>query len=198
MTNIIEFLDGISPFITAVSTAVLAVVTAVLAFMTKRMAEASSQPFVVATFEVNQWSFKHCDLVISNSGNAPAFDIEVEMDPDTRTGFISGGQSTEPIPMKYISVLPPGKEMRSSFSEIGEVMGEENTRRICIKWKKGLKRNKVESITYDYFFPSGMGWLGDWSPEVKIANQMEKIRNDWKRVASGGGRLKVDAHLWKK
>ena len=88
--------------------------------------------------------------------------------------------------------------MRSGFSEIGEVMGEENTRRIEIKWKRDPKQKKIESLMYDYYFPSGIGQFGDSNPEVGIANQMKKIREDLRGLGSAGSPLKVDAHIWKK
>ena len=179
----IEFLNNYSPLVTAVFTGVLFIATGVLCVVTfwlyqatKKMAEASSQPFIVATFELNQWSFKHCDLVISNTGNASAFDIKIKIIPDTRNDIVTGEQSTKPIPMNNISVLPPGKEMRSGFSEIHEVMGVENTRSIIITWKRNPELKEPDLLAYDYYFPSGIIPVGGGSPEVKIANQLQKIQ----------------------
>lgn len=189
----IEFLNSNSPLVTAVSTGVLCFATIVLCFVTfllylatRKMAEASSQPFIVATIELNQWDPMFCDLVISNTGNASAFDIKIKMIPDTRADFLTGEQSTKPIPMNNISTLPPGKEMRSGFSKIGEVMGVEKTRGIVITWKRNPRQKKPDLLTYDYYFPSGIMPVGGGSPEVKIANQLQKIQEHLVRKAGAG------------
>ncbi len=180
----IEFLNDYSPLVTAGATVVLGfatvalcIVTCLLYCATNKMAEASSQPFIVATFEPNQWTtLKYCDLVISNTGNASAFDIKIKMVPETRTDIASGEQSAKPIPMNNISVLPPGKEMRSSFSKTSDIMGEENLRNFVITWKMSPEQKEPYLLTYDYFFPPEIGLFGGGSPVVKIANELKKLR----------------------
>jgi hypothetical protein len=45
------------------------------------MVDASGQPHVVVTLEPNPWVAFYFDINIANTGNAPAYNIEVLFDP---------------------------------------------------------------------------------------------------------------------
>ena len=195
MATFIETMNSIAPIVTAIATAVLAYFTFVLTYATRKMAQASSQPFVTATFEPNAWSIVHCDLVVSNSGNAPAYDISIKVSPYPRTHKARGEL---PLPLQYITVLRPGKELRSFLSDANDVIGEENSYRIKVSWKKSPGARLVESVSYDHYIPKGISRLGADSPDIQIAEQIRKIREDWKNVASGQSKVRVDANVWEK
>ena len=89
---------------------------------------------------------------------------------------MTGEQLSKPIPMNNISVLPPGKEMRSSFSEILEVMGVDNKRSVIITWKRNPEQKEPDLLKYEYYFPSGIAMLGDGSSAAGIAKQLKKIQ----------------------
>ena len=67
---------------TMVATIVLACFTIVLARATRQLAQASAEPRVTATIQQNLWSMKHCDFIVENSGNAPAYDVVVAITPE--------------------------------------------------------------------------------------------------------------------
>ena len=195
MTNFIETMNSIAPIVTAIATAVLAYFTVVLTYATKKMAQASNQPFVTATFEPNVWSTMHCDFVVANSGNSPAYDISIKVSPHPRQHKARGEL---PLPFQYVTVLRPGKELRSFLSDATDVIGEEKRYRVEVSWKKSPGAHFVDTVSYDHYIPKGISRLGAESPDIQIAEQIKKIREDWKSVANGKSKVKVDANVWEK
>ncbi len=174
-------------FLTAFATVALVFVTVVLARATKRMARASSQPLVTATIEPNVWSMIHRDFVVQNSGNAPAFDVQIEISPGPTQSKHRQGQ---PLPLQAVSVLRAGQKMTSFLAEANDILDQEF--RIKIRWKRDPNDGSVESIAYDHYLPKEISRLGAWSPETQIAEQVKKLREDWRPVASGIRRLSVN------
>ena len=185
VATFIEMMNSIAPTITAIATAVLAFFTIVLTYVTNKMAQASSQPFVTVTFEPNSWSMMHCDFVVSNSGNSPAYDISIKVSPYSRKNKT---REELPLPFQYITVLSPGKELRSFLSDANDVIGEEKNYRIEVSWKKSPGA-RLDSVSYDHYIPKGITRLGAESPDIQIAEQIKKIREDWKNVASGQSKV---------
>ena len=175
-------------FVTALATIALVCVTVVLAKATKRMARASSQPLVTATIEPNIWSMLHCDIVVENSGNAPAYNVVVKISPEPNQGeHREEGQ----LPLQNISVLRPGQKMTSFLTDANLVL--DNVYRIDVSWNRDPNDRSVESIAYDHYLPKDISRLGAWSPEIEIAEQVKKLREDWKQIASGFRKLPVNA-----
>lgn len=179
---------GGSQIVTALATIALVCFTVVLASATKRMARASSQPLVTATIEPNVWSMMHCDFVVENAGNAPAYDVTVKITPEPKQSDVRGESV---LPLQNISVLRPGQEMRSFLSDATDVLDQ--TYRIEIRWRRRPTDRFVETSAYDHYLPKGMVRLGAGSPEIQIAEQVKKLREDWKHVASGNRKLSVNA-----
>lgn len=67
---------------TLLATLILAVGTLILALETKRMRLAQTEPEVFIHFQPKKDDLKTIDLVIGNSGNGTAFNIEFEIYPD--------------------------------------------------------------------------------------------------------------------
>ena len=195
MIDFVEIMNSIAPIITAVATAVLACFTIVLTYATRKMTQASNHPFVTATFEPNIWSTMHCDFVIANSGNSPAYDISVKVSPDPKQHEARGKL---PLPLQHVTILRPGSELRSFLSDANDVIGEERSFRVEVSWKKRPCGRSVETISYDHYIPKGISRLGAGNPEIQIAEQIKKIRDDWKNVASGKSKIQVDAKVWEK
>ena len=195
MATFAETMNSIAPIVTALATAVLAYFTFVLTYVTKKMARASNQPFVTATFEPNAWSMMHCDFVVSNSGNSPAYDISIKVSPHPRQHKARGEL---PLPLQHITILRPGKELRSFLSDANDVIGVEKSYRVKVSWKKSPDARYVESVSYDHYIPKGISRLGAASPDIQIAEQIKKIREDWKSVASGQSKVRLDANVWEK
>ena len=187
-----EMLLGMSQiaagFLTALATIALVAVTIVLARATKRMANASSQPFVTATIEPNIWSMVHCDIVLQNTGNAPAFDVSVTVSPELPQSDLR--KDGKP-PLQNVSVLRPGQEMKSFLSHANDVLGQVYS--IKVTWKRSPNDRSVEGIQYDHHLPKNISRLGAWSPEIQIADQIKKLREDWRSIASGTRKLAVDS-----
>ena len=146
-------------FVTALATIALVIVTVVLARATKRMARASSQPMVTATIEPNIWSMVHCDFVVENSGNAPAYSVAVKVSPEPNQSENRGeGQ----LPLQNISVLRSGQKMKSFLADAKDVLG--NVYRIEVSWKRHPTDKCVDTISYDHYLPKDISRLGAWSP----------------------------------
>uniref|UniRef100_B0T0V6 Uncharacterized protein n=1 Tax=Caulobacter sp. (strain K31) TaxID=366602 RepID=B0T0V6_CAUSK len=190
--NFIGLAGLIGTVVTAVATFFLWRVTKVLAIETKRMADANSRPQIVATLEPNQWSLRHADLVIANTGNATAFDIGIQFDPPIANGEARGDEM--PIPLQNISVLKPGQSISSYLSEFGPLL--EISFSVSIEWLTDPSSKERGKITYtlDMRPIASITQLGTINPLVQIAEQVKKMREDWKPVASGSRKLKADVY----
>lgn len=176
--------------VTAVATFFLWRVTGILAVETKRMANASAQPQVVVTLVPNQWSTMHLDINVANSGNATAFDIEVEFDPPLENGEARGEDM--PIPFRKISILKPGQQLQSYLREVGDYL--EKTFTIAVSWKLHPDDSERHQLNYtlsmrDY---AGVSYVGARDPLVQLADQLKKVREDWKSVAKGSRKIRAD------
>lgn len=174
---------------TTFATAVLVVVTCILARETHRMARASVRPFVTVTIEPNGWSLIHCDMVVENSGNSPAYDVKIKISPEPPQ---SEHRDDMGLPLQNISVVRPGQRMRSFLSEHSSIADQIYT--MEVSWKRHPRDKVPENIVYEHCLPKNITILGAWSPEIEIARQLEKIRKDWKEVASASRKLSVDTY----
>lgn len=177
---------------TAVATTALWHVTRILARETKRMADAAAQPQIVATIVPNLWSTIHLDINVENTGNATAFDIEVAFDPPLTNGEARGGDI--PIPFQRISLLKPGQSLTSYLSEVGDYL--EQSFEVSVSWRLSPNASETQRLAYwinmsDY---RGVSYLGERDPNVQIAEQLKKIRDDWRAVANGSRKLKSDIY----
>lgn len=191
MSDLVASIQTWSMVITALATIGLGVFTWVLARETKRLSRATAQAHVVATLENNQWAFAHADLVVSNTGNATAHDIEVIFDPplDWFRPSKPGAQ-----PLRNLSVLKPGQSQSSHVAEFSKLV--DKTYRITTSWKHHPAERTRQSLSYDLPMEHYelIAQLGVRSPLIQIAEQLKKIREDWQYVAIGSRRLSVDSY----
>lgn len=175
---------------TALATFFLWRVTKILAIETKRMADASAQPQVVASITLNKWAMNHADLVVENTGNATAFDIEITFDPPLENGEVRPDDHV--VPFQRVSILKPAQSLSSYLSESAPLIDQAYN--VSISWK--LTPLAVERQTLSYTFRmgdyKGMSQLGASDPSIQIAEQVKKIREDWKGVATGQKKLRTD------
>ncbi|MEM8311266.1 hypothetical protein Q4R83_05705, partial [Morganella morganii] len=115
----------IAALVTAVSTFFLWRVTRMLAVETKKMAESASQPHIVITLEPTDVSINHFNMVISNTGNATAYNIISDITPSI---------NDKPIPFQNVSVLKPGDSIKSFFTSFFEIKNKEF--KITTTWLK--------------------------------------------------------------
>lgn len=173
---LVDWAQEALPFITALATIALAWVTWTLAKATRNMASAS-QPFVTATIEWNAWSMRHCDLVLQNTGDVPAFDIEVRITPSIRSDIRKGLG----MPLQKVSILRPGQSMKSFLAATEEIVGE--THRIELDWRRKPGARRTMSVAYEHCLPREVTRLGSSDPTTQIAEQVKKIREDWMPIA---------------
>lgn len=178
---------------TAIATFFLWRVTKLLAVETKRMADAAAQPMVVASIIPNQWSMMHLDLCIANTGNATAFEVEMQFDPPlARKPLRPRGGIVEHLPFQRVSLLKPAQELKSYLAEFGQLKNQ----CFCveIKWKNHPNSTNKETLRYEFDMADyqHIGSLGAENPAVQIAEQIKKLREDWKSIANGHRRIQVD------
>ena len=162
-----------------------------LAKETKRMADLSARPQIVASIIPNQWSTIHLDVQVENTGNASAFEIEISFDPPLENGE---AREDRVIPFEQISVLKPGQVLQSYLSGVGDYLKQKFT--VTASWKLHPDATERENLVYtlnmsDY---QGISYLGSRDPVVQIAEQIKKLRDDWRYVASGSRKIKTDVH----
>lgn len=190
LTSILAWTQIGTAAATTLATIALVFATFVLAVHTKRMADNTSQPHIVATLEPNQWAPNHFDLRIENTGNATAYQIKLSFDPELPSSISIKKRG---MPLEKVSVLRPGQALSSYLCEYEALDGMSFT--VTTEWGSSpgaqIEKNRyVLNISdYDHY-----GTLGSRSPAIQIAEQLKKIREDWKNVASGSKRISVDSH----
>lgn len=189
--KISTFISAFAALLTAVATFFLWRVTRILADETKRMVDASEQPQVVATLEPNAWSMLYFDISIANTGNAPAFNIEVTFDPPLQN---ASHRKDQTIPLRQISVLRNGQTMTSNLCDYKQIEGK--VFQVNISWTKKPNSTKKEVTNYKYDMASfaGMSQLGAKNPMTEISQQIKKIREDWMHIAKGSKRIQTDTY----
>jgi hypothetical protein len=191
ISNAIAFAAALGTAVTAVATYFLWRVTKVLAHETTRMAEASSQPHIVATLKPNQWTMRHFDLHIDNTGNGTAYDVSVEFDPPLLSG---GARHVESgVPFRRVSVLTPGQRLSSYLCDFATVKG--TTYKVKISWRRNASSSTEEHNEYtlsmaDYEKISQLGS----DPLIAVAEHLKKIEEGWSPVANGARRTKLDIY----
>ena len=180
-----------STLVTSISTIVLAVLTWVLARATNAMARATSEPQVVASLEPNLWSLTHLDLIVENTGNAPAHDVQIVFDPPLPS---REANDDLPTPFQDVSIVRPGQILVSYACAFEAAKGKKF--KVGTSWKRRPTDRNRETLEYTFDMRSldGVSVLGRRSPEVQIAEEIKKIRNDWLAVARGTRRLKSEVY----
>ncbi|UWA66459.1 hypothetical protein [Enterobacter cloacae] len=107
------------------------------------MVEASSQPHIVVTLEPNTWAAFYFDINVANTGNAPAYNIEIDFDPPLNNAE-HRENNHHSIPFRKISVLKNGQTLSSNLCEYNQI--KNNTYNVTISWSKKQTQQK-ENIT---------------------------------------------------
>lgn len=164
----------------------------VLARATNGMAKATSAANVVASLEPNQWTFSHLDVVVHNTGNAPAYEVKVKVKFDPPPLHYWEEMKVDRPPFGKISILRPGQIMSCTVNERNALCHEPY--RVLVQWKRKPDAKPTESNSYEIGIAllSNLAMEETITPEVKIAQQVQKIREDWVAVAKGNQRIKTD------
>lgn len=189
MDNIASFVSVFATVVTGVATVMLWWVTKNLATVTKQMAEATSRPQLTATLEPNQWSLRHIDLRLSNDGNASAYDVELQFNPELPH---NASKPERTMPFQNITVLRPGQVLLSWIGDFSDI--KDTTFKVTMTWKVSPTSLNKLSMSYDYSIAHlvAMSRLGAASPLIQIAEEVKKLREDWRSVTSGQKKLEVN------
>lgn len=187
--TISTMISAFAALLTAVATFFLWRVTRLLANETKRMVDASVQPHVVVTLEPNSWAVYYFDINIANTGNAPAYDIAVEFDPPLVN---AEHRKNRGVPFSKVSVLKNGHSLNSNLCEYEKI--KDQIYSICVSWSKqpGSTERECNEYSYDMASFDGVSYLGARSPMTQIAEQVKKIREDWRPISQGAKKIKTD------
>ncbi|MGJ7057379.1 hypothetical protein [Morganella morganii] len=174
----------IAALVTAVSTFFLWRVTRMLAVETKKMAESASQPHIVITLEPTDVSINHFNMVISNTGNATAYNIISDITPSI---------NDKPIPFQNVSVLKPGDSIKSFFTSFFEIKNKEF--KITTTWLK--KPESKDRISNSYIFDIGsytnLSVLGDMNPLLTVSKKIKKISENINKIVKSN-KLQVNTY----
>lgn len=180
----------VGALVTAIATIMLWRVTRTLAKETKRMADALGRPQVVATLEPNRWAMNHADFQIENTGTGTAYKIKITFDPTLSS--VSKNERTEPV--TQFSVLKPGQRFRCYLSEFAPLLAVRFT--VTVSWLRDPLGTEREELTYDLNMTevANVSQLGPADPGIELAEQVKKLREDWRHIATGFHRLKADVY----
>uniref|UniRef100_UPI0037DC75D0 hypothetical protein n=1 Tax=Escherichia coli TaxID=562 RepID=UPI0037DC75D0 len=152
---------------------------------------ASAQPHIVVTLEPNPWAAFYFDINIANTGNAPAYNVEVVFDPPLVN---AEHREKSEIPFSKVSVLKNGQSLTSNLCKYEQI--KDQIYNINISWASKPKSNDRETNEYVYDMATfeGISYLGARSPLTQIAEQIKGIREDWKPIAQGAKKVKADVY----
>ena len=151
----------------------------------------SAQPHIVVTLEPNPWAAFYFDINIANTGNAPAYNVEVVFDPPLVN---AEHREKSEIPFSKVSVLKNGQSLTSNLCKYEQI--KDQIYNINISWASKPKSNDRETNEYVYDMATfeGISYLGARSPLTQIAEQIKGIREDWKPIAQGAKKVKADVY----
>ncbi|MDF5894634.1 hypothetical protein P4A93_23785 [Pseudomonas syringae pv. syringae] len=190
LTTVLSVGGMLATVVTAVATIFLWRVTKLLAKETTRMVEASDQPHVVAILSPNRWSLRHFDLVVDNTGNATAYDIQIRFNPPLENG--EARKEDAIIPFRNVSVLKPGQGLRSYLADINVLTGK--AYEVSVSWRRGSNTSLRETNAYtlDMADFAGRSELG-LEPTIVIARSLEGLEKGMSRL-TGSKHIKVDIY----
>lgn len=171
--NTLAVAQVFAALITALATLALWRVTRVLAVETAALAKMTSRPFVVGSLESSGAASNALNLVLKNSGNATAFDVNFALSPALPNAY--GSKADDKQVTKYtISLIPPGQELH-----VAGVMGQDVYDKVyftIISW--GSFPNATDRETLTYTFKPTDGYRAGFitKGEHHIADELEKIR----------------------
>jgi hypothetical protein len=143
--NALAIAQVFAAFVTAAATFALWRVTRILAAETADLAAMTSKPFVVGALEASGASPIALNLVLRNTGNAAAFDIQLKLEPALPdfNGYVDPSKTET---TKELSLLPPSQAL-----PLQGVMGRdinEVVYSVTVSWAKRPKESDRETLTY--------------------------------------------------
>ncbi len=182
--------------VVTLSTIVYAVLTGLLVAETKRMRQVQTEPRVEVILKPRDEWINLVHIYIRNIGLGPAYDISFEICAE------AGGEGAKALIQDFtraqlfatgIRYLGPGQEVVSDFSrmtdkfeaKIGSVLI------IAVRYKGSTGKDYADTYRLDFCEFKGRTQVG--KPHLyAIAQHLDKIQQDFSRLATGFNRIKVD------
>lgn len=165
--------------IVAFSTLVYAILTWRLVSETRRMRLAQTEPMVSVTYLVRQHGVNYVDFCVKNVGAGPAFDIQLAVEPDSRT---FDRKLTELNIFKNgITYLGPGDERRFflTFMDPGADDDAWEPFKVRTNYRDAIGKEKAGRFVIDLSEIVGLYQLGK-SPVHEIASELKNLTKELK------------------
>jgi len=174
----INFGAFIAASLTAISTIILSWMTYILAKETKVLARMTSKAFVITYLESTEISAVAMNIVVHNTGNAPAFNVLVRISPAMPDYADLSSMATE---SSYEVLLIPPAVKQSIYGvalkDIGDTLHE-----VTVSWSETPNSSVRESISYQLKPQNQIkgGWIVKGIHNV--ATELENLRNEVKKI----------------
>jgi hypothetical protein len=184
--------------VVTLSTVVYAILTGLLVAETRRMRQAQTEPRVEVTIKPREEWISLIHVYVRNIGLGPAYEISFEVTAEageegakaliqdfTRTQFFTTG-------LRY---LGPGQEVISDYSQMTEKFEAkiESVLIFVVRYKSATGKDYMDRYRIDFSEFKGRTQIG--KPHLyAIAQYLEKIQQDFNRLATGFNRIKADVY----
>lgn len=174
----INFGAFIAASLTAISTIILSWMTYILAKETKVLARMTSKAFVITYLESTEVTNEAMNIVIHNTGNAPAFNVSVRITPAMPNYSHPSSMATE---TSYEVLLIPPTTKQSIYGVALKEMGA-TLYEVSVSWSETPKGSVRESISYQIKPKNQIkgGWIIKGIHNV--ATELEKLTNEVKKI----------------
>lgn len=168
----------IAASLTAISTIILSWMTYILAKETKVLARMTSKAFVIAYLESTEVSAFAMNIVIHNTGNAPAFNVSVRISPAMPDYSNLSSTATE---SSYEMLLMPPTAKHSIYGvalkDISDTLHE-----VSVSWSETPNGSARESISYQLKPQNQI--KGGWTIKGihEVATELEKLGAEVKKI----------------
>ncbi|MBM4278427.1 MAG: hypothetical protein FJ130_11210 [Deltaproteobacteria bacterium] len=203
--TMLEFLNQNSGFliviftgIVALSTVVYALLTFVLVGETRRMRQTQTEPRVEVIIKPREEWISLIHVYVRNIGLGPAYDISFNISAE------SGGEGAKALIMDFtraqflktgLRYLGPGQEVVSDYSQMTEKfdLKIDSVLTFLIRYKSANRKVYEDRYRLDFSEFRGRSQIG--KPHLyAIAQHLEKIQQDFHRLATGFNRIKADVY----
>jgi hypothetical protein len=184
--------------VVAVATVVYAILTSKLVKETRDLREAQTEPRIEVFFRPRDEWMALLDIVVKNIGAGPAYDLRFSIQPlardETSEHLLQRLNGINSI-RTGIAYLGPGQEFSSYWTNVKENF----EKKIEVRFHAESSFNSATGRSYrrehnlDLSELKGLEKIGE-PPLLKIGKALEKIQDDFHRLAGGARRLRVDVY----
>jgi hypothetical protein len=201
----LEFLNQNSGVLTVIfagvvtlSTVVYAVLTGLLVAETRRMRQAQTEPRVEVIIKPREEWINLIHVYVRNIGLGPAyeisFDISAEAEEEGAKALIQDFTRTQFF-ITGLRYLGPGQEVISDYSQMTEKFEAKikSVLILVVRYKSATGKDYVDRYRIDFSEFKERTQIG--KPHLyAIAQHLEKIQQDFSRLATGFNRIKADVY----